>query len=68
MKVISWALALVFAAGPVAADGNGAAFLPAPLPADPSLTGLKVWAQGLVLDAGAELGLSATQGVAVELL
>jgi hypothetical protein len=52
----------------VNADGSGNALLSAPLPPDPLLSGLHAYVQALVLDAGAEIGVSATQGLDVELL
>ncbi|MBL8695433.1 MAG: DUF1028 domain-containing protein [Planctomycetes bacterium] len=51
-----------------ATDAAGAGQLPVPLPSDPTLSGLKCYVQGFGLDAGAELGASATQGVVVEFL
>lgn len=65
---------LVDPAAPVASTAavpaglDGKAFLPTPIPPNAALTGIKVWAQGLIADAAGPLGVSATQGIAVELL
>lgn len=52
----------------VNADAGGVAPVSAAIPSDPTLSGLHAYVQALVLDAAAEIGVSATQGLDVELL
>lgn len=52
----------------VNADANGIATISAAIPPDPALSGLHAYVQGLALDPAAEIGVSATQGLDVELL
>ncbi len=59
---------LEFVAGPVSADANGKARFAAPIPPDPQLSGRTFWVQTYVLDGGATVGLSASQGLEIEVL
>ncbi|MFN0205110.1 MAG: DUF1028 domain-containing protein [Planctomycetota bacterium] len=52
----------------LSADASGNAMISAALPNDPLLSGLHAFVQVLVLDSGAEIGVSATAGLDVELL
>lgn len=58
---------LLWIGGPVNADGTGGAAVLAPIPNDPLLSGLHAFVQALALDAGGDLGVSATQGLDVEI-
>lgn len=51
----------------VVADAGGQALIGAALPNDPALSGLHAYVQALALDPGAEIGVSATAGLDVEL-
>jgi hypothetical protein len=54
--------------GPVNASGGGVSSIGAPIPNDPLLSGLHAFVQALALDAGGDIGVSATQGLDVEIL
>jgi uncharacterized Ntn-hydrolase superfamily protein len=58
---------LAWIGGPIVADGAGNAPVAAPIPNDVSLTGMHVFAQALAFDAGGEIGLSASQGLDIEI-
>jgi hypothetical protein len=58
---------LAWVGGPIAADASGNAVVAAPIPNDVSLAGMHVFAQALALDAGGDIGLSATQGLDIEI-
>ena len=53
--------------GPANQPGFGAAGLPFPLPANPSLSGVRLGAQALLLDPRAPQGVSMTAALGVEL-
>ncbi|MBI3820877.1 MAG: DUF1028 domain-containing protein [Planctomycetes bacterium] len=52
----------------VNSDINGLAAISASIPSDPALSGMHAYVQALILDPGAEIGVSATQGLDIELL
>jgi hypothetical protein len=49
-------------------DGDGVATFDVPLPDSPALSGVHAFVQGFALDAAAEIGVSASQGLEVQIL
>ena len=59
---------ILWAGGPVNASGGGVSVVGAPIPNDPLLSGLHAFVQAIALDAGGDAGVSATQGLDIEIL